>query len=376
MLGYVIALVFGSFSVVILSSFILFCGWLPVLNRFAFSTKYIYFVYCLFSVGLCILTTQNATLVFQAVAYTIMPMTMLFAPKEESSLFYKKTTDAVFFSLILAVILYLFPTQHYADYLFNRSLIGRNDVRWVTKSLLQGLYGITTLSGLATFCALYYLLNFLNSKKKNGSTILKFVFGWVCVLFAGRRSAIGALFICIMIIEFVLWKNSRISTRAFTLNTLVIFGAILSVWFFYDKLLSIVIRVLDISGALNERNSGWSSTLSEMSYLIIFGKGLGTSGHLASAAGRSGGIHDGQYVLLVVETGIIGMILFTTLIFKALITGKKGLDNFFPFLVVVVVLLQCIGSNVLEMPLLSCLFWYCLSDLVDQNRLSYNDQRL
>ena len=357
-LGYLIALEGNGFSVVILSGLLLIILFLLNFSKWVkIDFVSIYFIYLIVSLVMYIENERPISLYITSVAYILLPIVMYMIPKENGSMVMRRAMNAVFFSLLVAVVLYIWAPEFYAEYLYSRSLIGKPDVLWIRPSLIQGLYGITTIGTFGTCCALYFFAQIVEKKRYSA---VKFIICVLIVLFAQRRSAIAALGVGLILENIILCRHGKIKKRflAIAIFTGIALFVLLS---FHSSFSSLVIRVISVREAVLERAGNWRENINGLGVEMIWGKGLGSYGHLAGAIGYKG-VFDSQYVLMLVENGIIGILLFFLSVCMAFrrFSGRYC-ESCVPMLIVVVFLIQCIGSNVLEMPLPATLFWFSLS---------------
>ena len=72
-------------------------------------------------------------------------------------------------------------------------------------------------------------------------------------------------------------------------------------------------------------------------------------------------VNDNSYLLILCETGIIGLGLFLLLLIQTLYRGCKKIKSvYFEMSVIIILLLQGIGSNIFEFQQLMPLFWFCM----------------
>lgn len=126
-------------------------------------------------------------------------------------------------------------------------------------------------------------------------------------------------------------------------------------------------RVINISGAVNERNDNWIDNLMNLDLVgWIFGSGLGSKSHQVSEIGGLG-VYDSSYIQILTELGLVGFCLFVFCIIYAILKARrKNMDKYslISLVIMFVFLVQAIGSNVWEFQIISPLFWiavgYCL----------------
>ena len=138
----------------------------------------------------------------------------------------------------------------------------------------------------------------------------------------------------------------------------------------YDQILE---RGQTFTSAVSERSIGWKN-IYKNGWLLITGIGLGTGGHRALSYSNLI-IADGNYHKMLFDIGIIGTGLFAIIAFLTIKTGFKNIRILAPYNVIVLgILFQAIGSNILTFQMTAPIFWYsigCIISFEPIEKLSY-----
>ena len=113
------------------------------------------------------------------------------------------------------------------------------------------------------------------------------------------------------------------------------------------------------SDLITSRSNQWIDTIKN-SPNIVFGSGLGSVGHKALGYAKYV-ITDGSLFKILAEFGIVGFLLFGSIVFVCLEKAFKRIIFYFREIsIIFIFLLQSIGSNSLSFQLLLPVFWISL----------------
>ena len=113
----------------------------------------------------------------------------------------------------------------------------------------------------------------------------------------------------------------------------------------------------------NQRSEQWAATVNNM-YSSWLGNGLGANGHKVLGLEDAHVVADGGLVKLYCENGVIGFSLWLFLVITALKRGVSDIaSSYAPLGIVVIALLQSIGSNILAFQICAPVFWFALGML-------------
>ncbi|MBO4890964.1 MAG: hypothetical protein J5574_08255, partial [Lachnospiraceae bacterium] len=104
----------------------------------------------------------------------------------------------------------------------------------------------------------------------------------------------------------------------------------------------------------------WVAAVNNM-YSSWIGNGLGANGHRALGLEDAHVIADGGLVKLYCENGVVGFSLFAYLLVLSLQKGFRDIRRYYvPVGIIIVGLLQSIGSNMLAFQICAPVFWFAV----------------
>ncbi len=363
--GYTLAIFVPRVSIVAVSS-ILLVAILALQLLFVRSIKldlgFVLVLYFLLSGLLYIKNGLPFQLYLTGVSYVLLPTVFYLIPRESIDVekVFSRSFLALLFSFVLAVLFYYWWPEQYRLYCISHGYISAVAR---PQSSLQGIYGVTLVGSFAACAVIYYYGKWIQSNKLYHLLATAFSFGMV--LFAGRRSAIFACILLFLLENLVIIiKSPRKKKHHLILIIIGILGVAGYVFYKSDEFSTFFERLTGISTAINERLWNWLENIESVKDKILLGKGLGAGGHIASSYGYLG-VHDNSYLMMLVENGVIGLLLFLALLVSNFIAflknRQKSYLNYIALYIVIIFAIQAIGSNVFEFPTLAVLFWFSLS---------------
>jgi hypothetical protein len=324
---------------------------------------FLYIIYNLFSIVFYIWNRVPVSVFFQEFSNSMMPVLFFFIGKSrmnEESLykFYRIFTIAGIFCLIVGIYFLFFPNQMYFSYL-KKTVSSFYIVTYLKDTRLNSFLGSTevgSLSSLLVVFALHYIIN----KGLNLKYIILYSLAVLCVALSQQRSAIliSAFMIIIWHIHGI--KVGRINLKFIFAQLFFVILAFIWVFNMHPELVSQVTSRLSAFGsAISERSGTWFSAIRN-SPNIILGTGLGSVGHKAIMYSKYF-VHDGSFFKILAETGIIGLLLFSSIIlmtFYRFFIIKRVFR--LEISIITVLLFQAIGSNVLAFQTLLPIFWFSI----------------
>lgn len=219
---------------------------------------------------------------------------------------------------------------------------------------LSSCFG-STVVGILSCIAIVFSLQLIQN---SGAMIWKMQFLLSCsfALLSMQRSAWIVSFLAIIAFHYWLLKWHLIRIRQIVLELFVI---ILALIISKDYVIAVFARWLlehQVSGGsvwrMFDRSTQWVGVMGQSNWLT--GSGLGLRGHRAAVVG----VADGDWIRLLCEIGIIGVLILLLIIFEASKVRrydlKRGLG---PLLIILMLSLQMVGSNVLEFQIIAPAFW-------------------
>ncbi len=308
--------------------------------------------------------------------YSILPMLFFIVGRkltfEEKKNYLNTIITFIRLMLIISLILWIIMPNFYCEYLINKNWIANKD-RFVAKvearMCMQGVFGATATG---FFCAVLFLAD-LKKILWNNFTRLSVGCFFLDILFLicnSRKSAMLVAFF-LMIMEFVNYFKCKHSS-SIRPAILLLLSAILCFLFYCVGLylhldFNFFMNMLDrfsqagLNKAFSNRSNDNAFALSNMkNYMYIVGNGFGSSGHRADTASGIF-IYDNNWMLIFVETGIIGIVLFISAIIEnvhKVILNKRFFS--LEFYIVFLGVLQSVTSNMLENQFVTPLFYFAL----------------
>lgn len=335
---------FNNFPVGVFFTFYLLLGFiiLPIEKN-----KKIYFNVLIFVLVLNVTLSSVVGVWFNLKLSTIITeLVQSFLPAFWSYLFLKRDAIRRIMSrfvysqfAVFVLSLYLFMTQPEFYRYFLDSIENTGTHIDLTSNYFRSIYGLTITSSFA-LVALIWLTNM------ELSTYVKFflsIFFIAVILITGRRSAFVAC------LAYMFLTNFRFFITLSLLGLLLVINLDISDYF--DRLLLLY-------EAITERSSNWVDGLSN--YTTI-GRGYGSAGH--NSLSSKWLVPDNWYIKTLVEGGLMSILYIVVFLIISvrniyIRNGTKAAR-----FVVLTMLFQCVGSNILSMTFLSMVFWINFSSI-------------
>ena len=290
--------------------------------------------------------------------------------------FYDWFLIACSFFFIVGFYLYFFTPSYYINFLveskrnswyLDSTYVDEGNVMQFTRfsSFMSTSYVASALSVSMMACSFSYL--FRHKKVKSIVLYLLGIIGLLGAILCQQRIAM----VCSVLLMFVFawWGHKQHNKTLGIIAIAIVFIGFIAIGFsFVDERFSMILEMLSnrmeemsFSSAMSERTGQYERAYREILSYLFFGKGLGAGGHSATMAG-SIGIHDGEYLHLLLEFGLVGALIFVTFIIT---TISRAIRNFNVFTIetciIIYILLSGIGENVLSQSyLIGSIFWFCI----------------
>ena len=317
-----------------------------------------------------------------------LPMVFYFVGKTAETSrrdFYKKYLIAMMILGVIGVALYIAAPQFYCDWAYRWSYISKADAATM-RVRMHSVVGSTCLSFImvAGMLAGSYFLgdeegckdpkgdNGKNKRRK--SIVFAVVMIAACLLFAimaNQRSGLVAAALVLVYVNYLLFFKLELIPRKYFVYEAVaiaaVFALVCAVKF--EFILKFWYRIISLPTAISQRSEQWVAAVNNM-YSSWIGNGLGANGHRAIGIEDAHVIADGGLVKLYCENGVIGFSLWAYLLILALSNGVKRIrDNYVEVGIIVVGLLQSIGSNMLAFQICAPVFWFAVGRCFSQKNM-------
>lgn len=300
--------------------------------------------------------------------------------------FYKSFLYSMIFCFIIGFYLYFFTPSYYTDYLLrvreNTWYMG--DTYHTAETIMEHIrfgsffsdsYAISYFSVPSLILSFSFL--FYKSERKHDK-LWYFIalISLAAAILCQQRIAIALSIAIVMFFSFWGIKNDN-KTLA------IVFGvaiglAISSMVMFLDKdRLSTISEMIfgrfehmHFNEAMDDRTGQYTGIWSSWNNIVL-GDGLGSHSGVAMMYGHKV-VNDGEFIRVLVENGIIGILIFSTFILKSLVRAYRLNRWLLPeLLVVLYFLLACIGSDALSiMFFYTPIFWFCLGRIWNKEYIS------
>lgn len=359
--------------------FFLFCKLTqPSAPNMTLQLFYLYFVYIVLSIQGYLYTGLPISLYFLEITNQLLPMLFFILPFSErfrTERFYRYFMYGIGSALILGLFFYFFPNRFYINYI---AIVGMSDYEGNLDAGLvvrfQSFFGSTVTGTLGVISVIYSMFELNREDVKWQKKILFliiYIVGVISALLSMQRSAMAGVLGVILGYYVWMWLYNIKANRFFVFFNI---GVLCFVTFYSsqvigDTYLAVVERLGDISSeAYGERDTQWLDTF-EHSSNIILGTGLG------SASVRAGEytkyfISDGAIFKNIAEFGIVGFLIFLSIIYRCaipnIIYGKYYVRELF---IILILLFQSTGSNTINFQQLGPVFWLSLGVLSNRKRI-------
>lgn len=183
--------------------------------------------------------------------------------------------------------------------------------------------------------------------------------------FSLQRSAMISVTIITIILMIYAVKKKYLSIIGPVVMGAVVCVSIIIIQIKYPSMWhALFLRTNGFGSAISERSASWNNAMANGVISTIFGYGLGTGGQRAIGISQNT-VNDGNYYKIIYDCGLVGFILFATLVSSSLKNYKR---SFIYSVGIFSCLLQMIGSNILTFQLTASLFWYIMGQISNCNQ--------
>lgn len=267
---------------------------------------------------------------------------------------------SVLLCVIIGIVLYITLPQFYLDYACFEGFAATNRAIHVRQGL-SSYIGRIPLGTYVVVAAAVCLKDYIKRGRK-ASLYLMMLFVLASALTAQRSSWFGCALLLMVLLRSMA-KTIRLKFLCVFFATIIIamfanLGGFNNFSFFDNEVMGnsqIATKSINVLDAVDERFLTWSNLINNTN--IVVGRGLGTGGHRARSVSRSDTVTDGNYMKMLGEIGVIGLVLFFLATISALVKLKENKENDVALFIVFFILLQNFGSNITALQITAPLYW-------------------
>lgn len=304
-----------------------------------------YFAVSFFSVINYIKGEASISVFLQTVSNSLLPIVFFWCGQK--NIIFSKKSYLIAHDVCCMMGVYLLITRPHWYYIFCIS-------RGYSYTRLSSCFGSTAVGMLSCIAIVFSLQLIQNSKAMVWK--MQFLLSCLFALFSMQRSAWIVSFLAIIVFHYWLLKWHSISIRHIVLELFIV---ILALIVSKDYVMAVFTRWIlehQVSGGnvwrMFDRSTQWIEVMSQSN--LLMGSGMGLRGHRAAVAG----VADGDWIRLLCEIGIIGVFILLLIIYEAYKVRRYDLkQGLAPFMIILMLSLQMIGSNVLEFQIIAPAFW-------------------
>ena len=373
-LAYFSAIYFPFLRVGLLMSLIMCIGIFVLLKKNKLkinnSLDILVIAYVLYNISTLIFYTFNNlpfSIFFKEFSNSILPIILFyfFGKLKFDNSFFHITLYSVFFCFLISFYYQLTLPMNFMQRINVIDGSGTNPIGYLTQ--YTSFLGITitgSLGAIAIFLA--FVMMYVNNFKKGK---FFFIICALAVILSLRRGAMYTSVFSILFFNLIVLFKSRRKLKLFVFEFII---ALIAIFFLFDlnseSYLTFTDRFFSLSSAVAERSDSWYDGLSKVSS-IVTGDGLGRYGHKVVGYSKIF-IADGNYFKMIGEVGILGTLLFLSILLKVIYTGFLNIyTHYVQLCIILIVCLQAIGSNVFSMQLIAPILWYSIGAC---NKLDYS----
>ncbi len=312
------------------------------------------------------------------ISYSILPMCFfVFARMDEKSRFLYNFVFIMTVNLILNLILFYVGPSFYVDGLYKTQAISAPSREAMQMNFNSNL-GVTVCSAFAGILFLYYLVRLLEREKRGRYLWIDFLLMLLmlaAMVLTFRRGAwLAAICSLLLLAHLRIWKIRQhfFIGKKKIIGFLGLVSLCGMVCFqlpdgFVDK---IVMRFGQFSTAVSERSGAWKQAFQSVDS-ILFGNGFGSFSHYLVQYNVPT-VPDSYYMMLIAENGIFGLCLFGVIVGASIFHFFESHNGTIVYIIIVVfILVQSIGSNMLEFQIVAPIFWYSLGKCSSGKKKEY-----
>lgn len=353
----------------IMTSIVILCYIIWLLPKYEYYIRHIrlidifvtgYMVFNLLSVLIVVFRGLPVSIFIKEFSNSLLPVCFYFGGrclnKRVIDNFYRNFLYAIIFGFFVGICLYYIKPGFYLSYL---SFYGYSNTR------LSSFWGSIAMGSLSVTAVLISGKKLIESKIKNGKLLFAISLA-SCVLSMQRAAWITCICVLLVLHYLAFFKWKLLKAR-YVFIEIILFAVF--VYLFRMPLVHFIENWIrehagSNTGMFSSRTGQWISAVNNAENLL-FGQGLGTTGHKAIEYGDII-VADGGLVKLFCENGVIGTVLFASIMLLAIGNGLYSLRNYYMEMgIVLAMLLQSIGSNIIAFQVLTPVFWLSVGVLAN-----------
>lgn len=326
---YLLTMLLRGFRPGVAISLVLFC----ILFELFFKMRYVskldmlIIIYILYNtISICWMNVEKYTIsvYFEEYITSILPILLFWATKIGDK---EKILNGLLYSTLICVVLgfalFIIMPEFYREFEYSQGYAVSSRI----EHCRQGLASYIGRIPLGTYTVIAAAIALKEYLKKNYSIKYLIYFGILVggsILTSQRSSWFGSALLCAFLLYSLLTSGKK---KVFVQTLVLLFVGIYIAFHFMSSTLvnstQIVSKSTNILTAVFERNGTWAALLERSN--ILFGGGLGTGGHRARVI-TSSSVTDGNYIKIIGEIGVIGLLLFFAIAFIVLFKLWKKKD--------------------------------------------------
>ncbi len=329
---------------------------------------YLYIFYIVILMAKSLIIGIPFSIVITDFTYSIIPIIFFFIAsnidKHTITKFEKYFISSVLFLVVVGLIFYYYQPSIYIKYLIEHH---HNFETYMNYHLeyprLHSFVGSVILGTLSSVAFIFSYYRVLDNKGKIYK-LLSILFLIAVILSLQRSSWIFTFFS-------IFYLTSYRKGFTYTLKKLSFFTLLgITLLFIFQN--TDLINLLEwrfsmLFDAINERSADWGELFNRNLIEFIIGDGFGSRGHRAMSL-NSLTIRDSLIIKMLFEIGVIGFFIFSSIIVFSLFNNvKRNSINYVYVTIIIGILFQAIGSNILDFQIIGTIFWFSIGIITNRN---------
>ena len=335
-----------------------------------------YFLYNLSTIVFYFPRNVPLSVFFKEFSNSILPIILFYfmGKLNHDKSFYKITLYAIGVCFVVGFYYQLTLPIVYLERMNVMDGSGTNPLGYLVN--YRSILGLTATGALGAIGSFLSFNIMYKSGFKTGKIL--FIICTLAVLLSFRRAALytadfGIVSLNILIL-FKFIKGKKIKFLLFETLILILLTIYILSTKNFDFFNDILDRVASFTDAIDERIDSWISGLNN-TYSLLTGDGLGIYGHKVIEFSDLY-IPDGNYFRMLGELGILGFLLFLSIIFTAIYYGVLKISTqYIQVIIVIIVCLQSVGSDMFSFQLIAPIFWYSIG-ACNKSQLQMSDIKI